>query len=225
MHWACGGEFHSPVDRRWAVQICASLAGHTNVLVPLGGVGCRPTSSGFDILDAVSENVYEPYACQFSSFVICLCLETCPMVDDNTRGKIFEGEEETRTCTTYREIRLHGENLGLNGGQQEPRSMNRQSLLSGQRRADRGTYEWAMNSTLQASMGEIKARRGEEEKREEGDEDIRFSKHLYDQGSYWVLDQQFAKRAFDRRLSDHPSLHLTFVHSSTTFVEQWLLIN
>ncbi|KAF8960764.1 hypothetical protein BDZ97DRAFT_1760417 [Flammula alnicola] len=162
MRWVCGGEFRSPVDRRWAVQICASLAGHTNVLVPLGGVGCRPTSSGFDVLDAVSENVYEPYAHQFSSFVVCLCLETCPMVDDNTRGKIFEGEEERRTCTTYREIRLHGENLGLNGG--------------------------SAGTEVDESSVSAKARRGEEEKREEQDEDIRFLKHLVPVGRGFQLE-------------------------------------
>ncbi|KAF8963634.1 hypothetical protein BDZ97DRAFT_985700 [Flammula alnicola] len=95
-----------------------------NALVPVGVMGCRRTSSGFDVLGAISENIYEPYALQFSSFVVCLCLETYPMVDDNTRGKIFEDEEERRTYTTYREIRWHGGNLGLNRGSAGTRAVS-----------------------------------------------------------------------------------------------------
>lgn len=44
----------------------------------------------FYLLDAISKNVYEPYARQFSSFVVSLFLETYPVVDDNTRGKMEE---------------------------------------------------------------------------------------------------------------------------------------
>ena len=44
----------------------------------------------FYLLDAISKNVYEPYARHFSSFVVSLFLETYPVVDDNTRGKMEE---------------------------------------------------------------------------------------------------------------------------------------
>ncbi|KAF8974458.1 hypothetical protein BDZ97DRAFT_1690202 [Flammula alnicola] len=44
----------------------------------------------FYLLDAISKNVYEPYAHQFSSFVVRLFLESYPVVDDNTRGKMEE---------------------------------------------------------------------------------------------------------------------------------------
>ncbi|KAF8897640.1 hypothetical protein BD779DRAFT_1491908 [Infundibulicybe gibba] len=44
----------------------------------------------FYLLDAISKNVYEPYARQFSAFVIPLFLETYGQVDDNTRSKMQE---------------------------------------------------------------------------------------------------------------------------------------
>lgn len=44
----------------------------------------------FYVLDAISKNIYEPYARQFSSFVVPLYLETYRQVDDNTRGKMEE---------------------------------------------------------------------------------------------------------------------------------------
>ncbi|KAF8966920.1 hypothetical protein BDZ97DRAFT_587683 [Flammula alnicola] len=122
--------------------------------------------------------VYEPYARQFSSFVVCLCLETYLTVDNNTRGKIFEGEEEKRTCTMHREIRLHGGNLGLNGGSARTEAvstrlgrtfatggscsldrMNRRSLprydIISDEWAKVGTYDRAASSMLRASAGEM----------------------------------------------------------------------
>ena len=44
----------------------------------------------FYVLDAISKNIYEPYARQFSSFVVPLYLETYRQVDDATRGKMEE---------------------------------------------------------------------------------------------------------------------------------------
>ncbi|KIM46082.1 hypothetical protein M413DRAFT_48601, partial [Hebeloma cylindrosporum] len=44
----------------------------------------------FYLLDAISKNVYEPYARRFSSFVVALYLDSYPLVDDNTRGKMEE---------------------------------------------------------------------------------------------------------------------------------------
>lgn len=44
----------------------------------------------FYLLDAISKNVYEPYARQFASFVIPLFLETYHLVDENTRSKMEE---------------------------------------------------------------------------------------------------------------------------------------
>ncbi|KAF9569307.1 hypothetical protein CPC08DRAFT_701807 [Agrocybe pediades] len=42
------------------------------------------------LLDAISKNVYEPYARKFSGFVVPLFLETYPLVDSNTRSKMEE---------------------------------------------------------------------------------------------------------------------------------------
>jgi len=42
------------------------------------------------LLDAISKNVYEPYARRFSSFVVHLFLDTYPLVDSNTRSKMEE---------------------------------------------------------------------------------------------------------------------------------------
>jgi len=44
----------------------------------------------FYLLDAISKNVYEPYARRFSSFVVSLYLETYSQVDEGTRGKMEE---------------------------------------------------------------------------------------------------------------------------------------
>uniref|UniRef100_A0A8H8CJU9 CID domain-containing protein n=1 Tax=Psilocybe cubensis TaxID=181762 RepID=A0A8H8CJU9_PSICU len=44
----------------------------------------------FYLLDAISKNVYEPYARHFATFVTSLYLETYNQVDDNTRGKMEE---------------------------------------------------------------------------------------------------------------------------------------
>lgn len=44
----------------------------------------------FYLLDAISKNVYDPYARQFSGFVIPLFLETYNQVDQNTRSKMEE---------------------------------------------------------------------------------------------------------------------------------------
>jgi pre-mRNA cleavage complex 2 protein Pcf11 len=44
----------------------------------------------FYLLDAISKNVYEPYACRFTSFVVPLYLETYSQVDEGTRGKMEE---------------------------------------------------------------------------------------------------------------------------------------
>jgi hypothetical protein len=44
----------------------------------------------FYLLDAISKNVYEPYARHFAAFVIPLFLETYELVDQNTRSKMEE---------------------------------------------------------------------------------------------------------------------------------------
>jgi Protein of unknown function, DUF618. len=44
----------------------------------------------FYLLDAISKNVFEPYARHFSAFVIPLFLETYEQVDQNTRSKMEE---------------------------------------------------------------------------------------------------------------------------------------
>jgi pre-mRNA cleavage complex 2 protein Pcf11 len=44
----------------------------------------------FYLLDAISKNVYEPYARVFASFVIPLFLDTYRAVDDGTRSKMDE---------------------------------------------------------------------------------------------------------------------------------------
>ena len=44
----------------------------------------------FYLLDAISKNVYEPYARHFAVFVIPLFLETYGQVDENTRSKMEE---------------------------------------------------------------------------------------------------------------------------------------
>jgi pre-mRNA cleavage complex 2 protein Pcf11 len=44
----------------------------------------------FYLLDAISKNVYEPYARQFAPFVIPLFLEAYEQVDQNTRSKMEE---------------------------------------------------------------------------------------------------------------------------------------
>ena len=44
----------------------------------------------FYLLDAISKNVYEPYARRFASFVVPLYLETYSQVDEGTRGKMEE---------------------------------------------------------------------------------------------------------------------------------------
>ena len=44
----------------------------------------------FYLLDAISKNVYEPYARRFTSFVVPLYLETYSQVDEGTRGKMEE---------------------------------------------------------------------------------------------------------------------------------------
>jgi pre-mRNA cleavage complex 2 protein Pcf11 len=44
----------------------------------------------FYLLDAISKNVYDPYARHFAVFVIPLFLETYGQVDENTRSKMEE---------------------------------------------------------------------------------------------------------------------------------------
>lgn len=44
----------------------------------------------FYLLDAISKNVYDPYAAKFSAFVAPLFLETYAQVDQNTRSKMEE---------------------------------------------------------------------------------------------------------------------------------------
>lgn len=44
----------------------------------------------FYLLDAISKNVYDPYAQQFAPFVIPLFLEAYEQVDQNTRSKMEE---------------------------------------------------------------------------------------------------------------------------------------
>lgn len=44
----------------------------------------------FYVLDAISKNVFDPYASKFSAFVIPLFLETYNQVDPSTRSKMEE---------------------------------------------------------------------------------------------------------------------------------------
>lgn len=44
----------------------------------------------FYLLDAISKNVYVPYAAEFTPFVVPLFLETYDLVDNNTRSKMEE---------------------------------------------------------------------------------------------------------------------------------------
>ncbi|KAG6821614.1 hypothetical protein H0H93_000123 [Arthromyces matolae] len=60
---------------------------------------------GFYLLDAISKNVYEPYARRFATFVIPLFLETYGQVDDATRSKMHE------MLLTWRTGGPHGKEL------------------------------------------------------------------------------------------------------------------
>lgn len=44
----------------------------------------------FYVLDAISKNVYDPYASKFSAFVVPLFLETYGQVDASVRSKMEE---------------------------------------------------------------------------------------------------------------------------------------
>lgn len=44
----------------------------------------------FYVLDAISKNVFEPYAAKFSTFVVPLFLDTFSQVDQPTRSKMEE---------------------------------------------------------------------------------------------------------------------------------------
>ena len=44
----------------------------------------------FYVLDAISKNVFEPYAAKFSAFVVPLFLDTFSQVDHSTRSKMEE---------------------------------------------------------------------------------------------------------------------------------------
>lgn len=46
--------------------------------------------SAFYVLDAISKNVFDPYAAKFSAFVVPLFLETFGQVDPPTRSKMEE---------------------------------------------------------------------------------------------------------------------------------------
>ncbi|RDB22818.1 Uncharacterized protein C4G9.04c [Hypsizygus marmoreus] len=59
----------------------------------------------FYLLDAISKNVYEPYARHFAVFVIPLFLETYGQVDENTRSKMEE------MLLTWRTGSPHGKEL------------------------------------------------------------------------------------------------------------------
>ncbi|KAH0587693.1 hypothetical protein J132_00504 [Termitomyces sp. J132] len=60
---------------------------------------------GFYLLDAISKNVYEPYARHFATFVIPLFLETYGQVDETTRSKMEE------MLLTWRAGSPHGKEL------------------------------------------------------------------------------------------------------------------
>ncbi|KAG6873743.1 hypothetical protein C0995_011562 [Termitomyces sp. Mi166 len=60
---------------------------------------------GFYLLDAISKNVYEPYARHFATFVIPLFLETYGQVDEPTRSKMEE------MLLTWRTGAPHGKEL------------------------------------------------------------------------------------------------------------------
>src|ERR1700742_2316128 len=59
----------------------------------------------FYLLDAISKNVYEPYARHFAIFVTPLFLETYGVVDDSTRSKMEE------MLMTWRTGSPHGKEL------------------------------------------------------------------------------------------------------------------
>lgn len=44
----------------------------------------------FYVLDAISKNVFDPYAAKFSAFVVALFLDTYSQVDQTTRSKMEE---------------------------------------------------------------------------------------------------------------------------------------
>lgn len=68
--------------------------GRIQVLIPVRQSGVRDhvlvNLPAFYLLDAVSKNVYEPYARHFATFVMPLFLETYEQVDQATRGKMEE---------------------------------------------------------------------------------------------------------------------------------------
>ena len=49
----------------------------------------------FYVLDAISKNVFDPYAAKFSAFVVALFLDTYSQVDQTTRSKMEEMLERT----------------------------------------------------------------------------------------------------------------------------------
>ncbi|TFK43432.1 hypothetical protein BDQ12DRAFT_674975 [Crucibulum laeve] len=69
---------------RFADIVAQSIEGHIRRVPPWMKL------PAFYLLDAISKNVYEPYARHFASFVIPLFLETYRQVDENTRSKMEE---------------------------------------------------------------------------------------------------------------------------------------
>ncbi|KAF8953810.1 hypothetical protein BDZ97DRAFT_1767101 [Flammula alnicola] len=99
----------SAFDRGSAHQICGSrlLASYMGEMLIWKEV-CRvppgpqlSTLSGWDILDAITKNVYEPHAHQFSSFVGHLFLETCPWSMTTLGVEPSRVRARRRTWTTY----------------------------------------------------------------------------------------------------------------------------
>ncbi|KAF8076506.1 hypothetical protein FPV67DRAFT_1471833 [Lyophyllum atratum] len=69
---------------RYAEIVAQSLEAHIRRVPPWMKL------PAFYLLDAISKNVYEPYARHFAVFVIPLFLETYGQVDENTRSKMEE---------------------------------------------------------------------------------------------------------------------------------------
>ncbi|KAF9451674.1 hypothetical protein P691DRAFT_662701 [Macrolepiota fuliginosa MF-IS2] len=79
-----GLSFYAQEYSRYADVVAQCLDSHIRKVPPWMKL------PAFYLLDAISKNVYEPYARVFASFVIPLFLDTYRTVDDNTRSKMDE---------------------------------------------------------------------------------------------------------------------------------------
>ncbi|KAG6831134.1 hypothetical protein H0H92_012559 [Tricholoma furcatifolium] len=84
---------------RYAEIVAQCLEAHIRLVPPFMKL------PAFYLLDAISKNVYEPYARQFATFVIPLFLDTYNIVDEATRSKMQE------MLLTWRNGSPHGKEL------------------------------------------------------------------------------------------------------------------